>query len=306
LIDAINGNHLWAEKYDRNMNDLFELQDDITMKIITALNVKLTHGEQAAVYAKGTDNLDAYLKVLQGLRQWDRYNKEGNTILQKIAKEAISLDSNYPVAYYHLSITQMREVLLGTTKSPKTSLKLSIENARKAISLDNSFAAARALLGWLYTMTRQHEKGIAAAECGLALNHNSPAAYIWLGLTLNYAGKHEEAIEIYKKAIRISPIPSPNTLFCLCVALRDCGRYEEGISAAKKAIQLEPDNLYAHTCLASCYALLDRDAEAKVESAEILRIDPKISLSNLKKQLPYKVPAKTKLVIDSLRKAGLK
>ena len=195
---------------------------------------------------------------------------------------------------------------LGTTKSPQTSLKLSIENARKSISLDNSFAAAQALLGWLYTMTRQHEKGIAAAEYGLALNHNSPAAYTWLGLTLNYAGKHEEAIEIYKKAIRISPILSPNTLFCLCVAYRDFGRYEEGISAAKKAVHLEPDFLYAHTCLASCYALLDRDAEAKVESAEILRIDPKISLSNLKNQLPYKEPAKTKLVIDSLRKAGLK
>ena len=163
LIDAINGKHLWAEKYDRNMNDLFELQDDITMKIIAALNVKLTHGEQAAVYAKGTDNLEAYLKVLQGLRQRLRYNKEGNTISQKIAKEAISLDSNYAVAYYLLSISQMREVLLGTTKSPQTSLKLSIENARKAISLDNSFAAAQALLGWLYTMTRQHEKGIAAA-----------------------------------------------------------------------------------------------------------------------------------------------
>ena len=306
LIDAINGKHLWAEKYDRNMNDLFELQDDITMKIIAALNVKLTHGEQAAVYAKGTDNLEAYLKVLQGLRQRLRYNKEGNTISQKIAKEAISLDSNYPVAYYLLSISQMREVLLGTTKSPQTSLKLSIENARKAISLDNSFAAAQALLGWLYTMTRQHEKGIAAAEYGLALNHNSPAAYTWLGLTLNYAGKHEEAIEIYKKAIRISPIPSANTLFRLCVAYRDWGRYEEGISAAKKAVHLEPDYLYAHTCLASCYALLDRDAEAKVESAEILRIDPKISLSNLKNQLPYKEPAKTKLVIDSLRKAGLK
>jgi tetratricopeptide (TPR) repeat protein len=172
--------------------------------------------------------------------------------------------------------------------------------------LDNSFADAQALLGWLYTMTRQHEKGIDAAEYGLTLNHNSPQAYLWFGLTLNYAGRHEEAIEIYKKAIRISPIPSPNTLFCLCVACRDCGRYEEGISVAKKAVQIEPDFLYAHTCLASCYALLDRDAEAKVESAEILRIDPKISLANLKKQLPYKDPVKAKFVLNSLRKAGLK
>ena len=306
LIDAITGNHLWAEKYDRNMKDLFALQDDITMKIITALRVKLTQGEQANIIAKGTENLEAYLNVLQGLQHWQRVNKEGDAIAQKMAKEAISLDPSYPAAYYLLSKTQMREVLFGTTKSPKMSMKLSIESAQKAISLDDSFASAQALLGFLYTMIRQHEKGIAAAERALALNPNSAEAYSHLALTLNYAGKHEEAIEMYKKGIRLSPIPSTNMLFCLCVACRDCGRYEEGISAAKKAIHLEPDSLYAHTCLASCYALLDRDAEAKAESAEVMRIDPKFSVTNLKKQLPYKDSTDTELVIGSLRKAGLK
>jgi adenylate cyclase len=305
LIDAIAGNHLWAEKYDRIMQDIFALQDDITMKIITALQVELSQGEQANIIARGTKNLEAYLKVLQGLQHWQRVNREGDAIAQKLAKEAISLDPSYPAAYYLLSRTQFREVLLGTTKSPKRSLKLSIENAKKAISLDDSFADAQALLGWLYTMIRQHDRGIAAAEHALALNPNSANTYAYLGVTLNYAGKHEQAIEIFKKSIRLSPIPSVNNLFSLCVAYRDSGLYEEGITTAKKAVELEPDSLYAHTCLASCYALLGQNDKAKIEAAEVMRIDPKFSVVNIKKQAPYRDPADTELLIRSLRMAGL-
>ena len=111
---------------------------------------------------------------------------------------------------------------------------------------------------------------------------------------------------MYKKAIRLSPIPSAYTLWCLCIACRDCRRYEEGISAAKKAIYLQPDSLWAHTCLASCYALSGRNAEAKAESVEVLKIDPNFSLAIFQKRLPYKDPAETELVVGSLRKAGLK
>ncbi len=305
LIDAIAGNHLWAEKYDRNMQDIFTLQDDITMKIITALQVNLSQGEQANIIAKGTKNLEAYLKVLQGLQHWERVNREGDAMAQKLAKEAISLDPSYPAAYYLLSRTQFREVLLGTTKSPEMSLELSIENAKKAISLDDSFADAQAHLGWLYTMIRQHDRGIVAAERALALNPNSANTYAYLGTTLNYAGKHEQAIEMFKKSIRLSPIPSVNYLFSLCVACRDNGLYEAGISAAKKAVELEADSLYAHTCLASCYALLGQNDKAKIEAAEVMRIDPKFSVANIKRQAPYRDQADTELLIRSLRMAGL-
>jgi adenylate cyclase len=306
LIDAIAGNHLWAEKYDRNLKDIFELQDDITMKIITALQVELSEGERANIIAKGTDNLEAYLKVSQAMHQVDfSFNKEGNAIVQKLAKEAILLDPDFPMAYLLLGRTHWVEIILGATKSRERSLKMSLENVQKAISLDDSFAEAQAFLGWLYTILRQHEKGIVAAKRASALNPNSSEGYKFLSLALNYAGRHEEAIENYKKSIRLSPIPSPDTLMCLCIACRDCGRYKEGISAAKRAIQLAPDTLGAHTCLASCYALLGREAEAKTVSAEVLRIDPNFSLTYLE-QLPYKDPADSKLVIESLRKAGLK
>jgi adenylate cyclase len=305
LIDAIAGNHLWAEKYDRSMQDIFALQDDITMKIITALQVKLSHGEQANIIAKGTKNLEAYLKVLQGMQQYQRVNREGDAMAKKLAKEAISLDPSYPAAYYLLSRAQSREGLLGTTKSPQMSIKLSIENAKKAISLDDSFADAQAHLGWVYTLIRQHDKGIAAAERALSLNPSSAKTCAYLAITLNYAGRHEQAIEFFKKAIRLSPIPSVNDLFSLCVACRDAGLYEEGISVAKKAVELEPDSLYAHTCLASCYALLGQNDKAKFEAAEVMRIDPKFSVANIKRQAPYRDQADTELLIQSLRMAGL-
>jgi adenylate cyclase len=305
LIDAIAGNHLWAEKYDRSMQDIFALQDDITMKIITALQVKLSQGEQANIIAKGTKNLEAYLKVLQGMQQYQRVNREGDAMAKKLAKEAISLDPSYPAAYYLLSRVQSREALLGTTKSPQMSIKLSIENAKKAISLDDSFADAQAHLGWVYTLIRQHDKGIAAAERALSLNPSSSKTCAYLAITLNYAGNHEQAIEFFKKAIRLSPIPSVNDLFSLCVAYRDNYLYEEGISAAKKAVELEPDSLYAHTCLASCYALLGKNDKAKAETAEVMRIDPNFSVANIKRQAPYRDPADTEHLIRSLRMAGL-
>jgi TolB-like protein/Tfp pilus assembly protein PilF len=305
LIDASSGHHLWSERYDRDLKDIFAVQDEITMKIITALQIELSEGEQAKIIARGTENLEAYLKVVQGLQYFQRSNKETNTLAQKLAQEAISLDSSYPAAYLLLSKTQMREIILATSKSPKISIKFSIENAKKAISLDASLADAQAWLGWLYTMTRQFDKGIAAAERAFALNPNLSDTTEYLGLTLNYAGRHEEAIKMYKKAMRLSPIPSVNTLFSLCIAYRDCGRYEEGISAAKKAVHLQPDSLLAHTCLASCYALLGRDHEAKAESAEVLKIEPNFSVAYYEKRIPYKDPADTKLVLDSFRKAGL-
>ncbi len=306
LIDAVQGHHLWAERYDRDLKDIFVLQDEITKKIITALQVELAEGEQARGYARGTENLEAYLKFLQGWQYYQSVTKESNTLAQQMAKKAIKLDPEYPAAYYLLAFTHYREVILGSTKSPKKTLIQSIKMVQKAISLDDSLADAHGLLGWLYTVRRQHEKGIAEAEHATALNPNSADAYSLLGLTLNYAGRHEEAVKIYKKAIRLSPIPSINTLFRLCIACRDCGRYEEGISAAKKALDREPDCIFAHTCLASCFALLGRDDEAQAEAAEVMKIDPKFSLVYLGKRLPYKDPADTKLVVGSLRKAGLK
>jgi len=116
LIDALKGHHLWAERYDRDLKNFFEVQDGIAKKIITSLQVKLTEGEQARVFAKGTNNLEAYLNLLKGREQMNRFNKEGNALARETIEKAIALDPQYPTAYLLLAITHLRDVVLKSTR----------------------------------------------------------------------------------------------------------------------------------------------------------------------------------------------
>jgi TolB-like protein/Tfp pilus assembly protein PilF len=306
LVDAQSGNHLWAERYDRDLKDIFALQDEITKKIITALQVELTEGEQARLLAKGTDNLDAYVKLLQGREHQHHMNKEDNALGRQLIKEAIALDPEYANAYTFLASSHVLDMWLGASKSPRESLAQAIKLAQKSIALDDSYATAHAFLGYLYTLARQHDKGIAACERAVALDPNSATAHAHLGTNLYWADRPEDAIPLLKKAIRLNPIPPTWYLMSLSMAYRDTGRHEESISACRKALNREPKNVIVHLALAATYVLSGREEEARAEAAEILRIDPKFSLERLAKTRPHKNQANTKSFIDALRKAGLK
>jgi adenylate cyclase len=209
LIDAITGNHLWSERYDRNLEDIFTIQDEITLKILTALQVELTDGEQARMWAKGTENLDAYLKLMQAREYYLQMNMESAALARQMAEAAIALDPEYGDAYSWLGATHMLDVYLGTSKSPKESIAKAIELTQKALALDDSLAVARSRLGFLYTLIRQHEKGVAEAEQAVALNPNSAGAHDYLGFALRFAGRPEEAIPVIKRAIRLNPFLPP-------------------------------------------------------------------------------------------------
>jgi adenylate cyclase len=306
LIDAKTDHHLWAERYDRDLENVFEVQDEIAKKIITSLQVKLTEGEQARVFSRGTNNLQAYLKLLKGREQMNRFNKEGNSLARETLEQAIALDPEYPIAYLLLAMTHLRDVILKSTNTPKKSMAKSIEMAQKAIALDDSLAEAHSFLGYLFGVTKKYEKAVAQAQRAAALNPNSADALFWFAQALNYsAGKHEEAISVFKKAIRLNPFPPLHHLLFLAVACRDAGRYQEAISTCRKIHQQEPDYLFAHTCLASCYALMDREDEARREAAEVLRIDPNFSVNYIVKLTTYRYEVDRKRLRESLLKAGL-
>jgi len=152
LIDAKTNNHIWAERYDRKMKDTFALQDEITMKILTALELNLSEGEQAVMVAKGTRNLDAYLKVLQSTFYRRRMNVQDNVKARQLAEEAISLDPDYAIAYTTLGRTHIVDVWLRSTKSLQESTGLAIDMAEKALSLDESLADAYDIIGNLWLM----------------------------------------------------------------------------------------------------------------------------------------------------------
>ncbi|MFX1265854.1 MAG: tetratricopeptide repeat protein [Promethearchaeota archaeon] len=306
LVDAKTGKHVWAERYDRELKDIFAIQDEITMKIITELQVKLTEGEQARLSAKGTENLEAYLRRSQAKKHVRQVNKEDNALGRKLAEGAISLDPEYADAYVTLGSTHWMDIVLGSSQSPEESLKRAFELTKKAIALDDSNVDAHVSLSWLFVFSRQHDKGVAEAERAVGLAPGSAYTQFNMGRVLRFAGRPEEAIAWHKKAIRHDPVPDGPVLFGLCHAYWFAGRCEEAVPVCKKAIRVSPNNMGAHLYLTGTYVSLGRIEEARTQAQEVLRIDPKFSLERYAKTQPYKNQADTESFIDAIRKAGLK
>jgi len=306
LVDTITGNHLWAERYDRDLKDIFAVQDDITKRIIIALQVKLTEGEQARLSGKGTDNLEAYLKTLQAREQFYRMNRQGSTRARELAKEAIEIDPAYATPYVILALTHMMDSWFKFTESPKESIRLAHEATQKALALDSSDPGTYVGLCMLYIMQRQHDKGIEAGKRAVTLSPSGASAHSSLATALNYAGRHEEAIVFHKKAISLNPFPPSIYLRNIGSAYRMSGRYEEAIVEYRKSLQKSPDDLFTHLGLTICYVSLGREKEARAEAVEVLRIHPEFSLEHFAETLPYKNQSDIDYAIASLRKAGLK
>ncbi|GAJ12625.1 unnamed protein product, partial [marine sediment metagenome] len=230
LIDALEGHHLWAERYDRYLKDLFAIQDEITMKIVTSMEVKLTEGEAAGAHAKGTNNLEAYLKDLKGREHIRKMNKDDNMVARKLLEEAIALDPTFPSPYVGLAYTYQIAAARGWSDSPKRSFEKANELAQKAIALDDSFDMAHALLGRLYNYKRQYEKSISEGKKAVALGPSSSHNMAVLATNLRKAGNAEEAVKWAEKAVRINPRPPLLYMFILGAAYGDAGRYEDAIA----------------------------------------------------------------------------
>ena len=306
LVDAIVGHHLWAERYDRDLGNIFALQDEITMKIIAALQVELTEGEQARVVSKGTDNLEAYLKWLQAHAYYLRLNEDDNILARRLSEEAIALDPDYAAAHATLGWTHAMDARIGWSESPKHSLVQAEKLAKKAVALDDKLPEASQLLGLLYLMKGQYENSMAEYEKAVALNPNQADNHAQLGMSLVYACKPEEAIVSLKKAIRLNPIPQSYYFLKLGRAYRMKEQYEKALSSCKKALDQNPNDLFACVDLAATYILMGRKEEASDAAAEVLKRSPNFSIEHFVKGLPFKKQSENERLINALREAGLK
>jgi adenylate cyclase len=305
LIDAITGNHLWAERYDRDLKDIFAVQDEITGRILGAMQVKLTEGEQI-LRGKPPRSLEAYLKILQAVEYIQRFNIEGNIMAKRLTEEAIALDPEFSMAYNMLASTHMMDVWLGSSKSPKESLEKAVELTQKAISLNPEDPRHYAFIGYLYTMKRDHNRAIAEGEKAVALDPGGADAHAWLGNTLNYADRPKEAIPLFEKAIRLNPFGPTWYFLNFGNSYRMIGQYQEAITQYKKALRIAPNNIIGHLSLAATYSQLGRDEEARAEAEQVLKINPKFSLEYFAKTIPSKNQAQIDRYVEALRKAGLK
>jgi len=303
LIDALTGHHVWAEKYDRDDKDIFAVQDEITKKIITALQIKLTEGEQAGIYARGTDNLEAYLKAMKANWLQSQPTRESVVQARQLAEEAIKLDPDYAFPYKILGSYHMWAYWFS--KNPKESFNRGIGLFRKAIELDDSLAIAHIALGYYLMQARKYDTALAEGKRAFELEPNSADVINGYATILTMVGEYDQAIPLFKDAIRLNPKPPTTYLRFYGIAFRDSGRYDEAIIQAQKATEQEPKDLIAWILLTSSLSLAGRDEEAKEAAKEILRIRPKFSVALFEKRSPQKDRAVVKRYCDALRNSGL-
>jgi len=306
LIDAMTGYHLWADRYDRDLQEIFALQDEIALKIMKTVHEKLDVGVQARVLGRGAKNVEAFLKAMEAREHFYRGTKEDNALARKLYEEATILEPEYAFAYAGLAGTHMGDVWLGTSKSPEDSLRRAIELGQRAVALDESEPVAHATLGNFYSHAGQFDRAVAHAERGLALDPNSYPILYNAAVVFTHTGRAEEAIPLFHKAIRLNPFPPAIIFTRLSVACGLAGRFDEAVEQAKKGVERDSKNLYSYLSLAYACILAGREEEARAAAVEVLKINPSFSVEQFARMLPHRDTSQIQRTIDILRKAGLK
>ena len=309
LLDGTTGGHVWSERYDRLLRDIFALQDEITQQIVAALRVEIGKAELIRVRRIPTENLTAYDLYLRGLESSIRVGfetkKEANAHARQMFEKAVELDPMYAEASVGLSWTYFNEWFYQWASDRAQALGQALEIAQRAVALDDSLPGAYRVLGYVYLWKRQYEQAIVAGQRAIALDPNDFDGYGRLGTILIFVGQPEEGIRLIEKAIRFNPYSSLYYLNALGLAHLVAGRYEEARASLTRLLAHNPNMMIAHVNLAICYVELAQLAEARATGTEIMRLNPNWSLEFIR-HAPWKDPVIIERHVAALRKAGLK
>jgi adenylate cyclase len=305
LIDATTGGHLWAERFDRNLTDIFAVQDDATRQIVAALSLNLTKGDRQRVVAEHTDNMEAFDCFLRGRELWWRHAKEPNSQARGLLQRAIELDPNFAPAYAFLGAAHVNDYVSQWSASPSRSLELANEAGMRAAALNERYPQTQWVLTFVNLWMRRYDEAIRAAENSIALNPNFAEGHNALGVILHYVGRSEEALPCFERAIALDPLCPGMWLHFQGQVYFQLRRYEEAVSVLKSRILRNPETDASRVLLAASYGQMGRLDEARVEWRETLRVNPDYSLQRRRKVLSYKNPDDLESLVDGLLKAGL-
>jgi adenylate cyclase len=305
LIDAATGNHLWAERYDGDLKDIFALQDQITESIVATLAVTLTRVEQDRAMRKKAVNMQAYDYVLRGNAYHHRMTREDNVKAKENFSRAIKLDPDYAPTYAGLAWVLIHDFNQWGADREK-SLNQALEYAKRAVLLDDSLAKAHMVLGDVYLWTKQHDQAIVEGRKAIALDPSYADAHFALCVYLYMAGHAEEALEEGQKALRFNPVHAHRLYYqALGRAHYMLKQYDAAVEAGEQAVSRDPNNVGPHLSLAAAYAQMGRMDNARRHAQEALSIDPAFSLQAYAKRSPFKNKSDLDHSLDGLRKAGL-
>lgn len=305
LTDTQTGNNIWAERYEANTSNIFELQDDITGKIVSALELKLTPAERQGLLQARTANIAAYEYFLHGAEQFFHYARTSNKEARRFFEKAVELDPDFARAYAMLAWTFAFEFMNGWSADPETSLQSGEYLATRALALNNDLPIAHFVRGLVYRERGNYQKALVDAEQAVKLDPNYANGHVLHATLLYYTGQPQEGLQKIKMAIRLNPYHPFNYPFHLGQAYFVLKRYQEAIAAFKDGLKSNPSSERLRVWLAASYAQAGQIEEAKWQMDQIRLVNPSISLSGQKQAFPFKRREDLENFLNGLSAAGL-
>jgi adenylate cyclase len=305
LIDAGSGGHLWAERFDRDLTDIFSTQDEVVQKIVGTLAVTLTRGEEQRLHRRSTGNVEAYECWLRAREALGRGTRESIAQARAMHRRAIEIDPNFAAPHAGLALATISDYASGWAPDPAQALDEAERWARRAIELNDQEPVSHMALGAVLLWRRDHERALAESRRMMALDPNFAQGYAATGLALTYAGRAAEALEPIAMAMRLDPHYPAMLLHFLAQANFSLGKYEIASQQLVERIARNPGTDASRMLLASCYGHLGRAEDARAAWSDLLKVNPDFSLMQRARVLPYKDAGDFQRIADGLAKAGL-
>ncbi|MDP6573982.1 MAG: tetratricopeptide repeat protein [SAR202 cluster bacterium] len=305
LLDGVTGGHLWADRYDRDLNDIFLVQDEVTQNIVEALKLKLSLKESNRVGVPITSNIEAYDYALRARELMHRHTPEAHVEARKLLEQAIELDHEFSTAYAFLAVVLFSDFTNGWNDATEKALDQGLELATMAVEVDPDGPQGYWALALGHMWKRNLDQAIEEIDRAVALGPNHSEAYAVRGLIFAYAGQPIEAVASLEKSMRLNPHFPDLHLHFLAHAHFLQANYGEAVALLQRRIRLYPETDISRVLLASCFGHMGRVDEARNQWAKALEMNPTYSIEQKARVLPYRNPADWDRFIDGLHKAGL-
>lgn len=305
LIDGLTGGHIWSERFESDITDIFSVQDEIARSIALAMQVKLSYGDLARLWEGQTRNLQAWEKMAQGRDFFLCFDDINIRRAQAALKDAVALDPRYTGAMVQLGLCYWWQARYVTSVEKETSLKLCEEQAQLALSVDPNVGSAYMLLGGNAFLRDQHDEAMRLCEKSIELAPSDSWAMAFLGLVCTYGGKNDRALEVLKTALRLSPRPIGWYIESYALAHLWHGDYATAQAAFEEQLQMYPDDVNSLMHVATVYGFQKRFADAQQIVSEMKAKHPSYRLSDVAHTERYAEKVKLDMVVSVLREAGL-
>jgi serine/threonine protein kinase len=305
LTDTETGAIVWGERYDRTLDELFELQDEVNDAIVTALHIKLLHGESYRIVGRSLKSPRARELFYQAIGVLFSYKRAELAESHRLLNEVAKIEPESPLPYVFMAFAHYFEASYGYTESAERSLDAALDAADRALELDDPTGEAQLVRGMVLLMRGDHAAALEASERSIPDRPSCPWSYALKGALLNYTGRPAEAVEVARVAIRHTPLYPPVFPSVLAMGHYLLGEHDEAIDAARGTLELTPDNVEAHAILGAALAASGRDVEAREARLEIMRVKPDFTLDDFARGQPFEDPAVLDGLLADLRKIGL-